>query len=273
MSSQLSASGIRLAYDNEEIVHGIDLVIPPGKITVIVGANACGKSTTLRALARLLKPRSGVVLLDGADLAGMPTKQIATKLGILPQGPVAPEGLTVGDLVARGRYPHQKLFQQWTDADELAVRAALESTNTTELVTKNVDELSGGQRQRAWIAMVLAQETGVMLLDEPTTFLDIAHQIEVLDLLAELNAREGRTIVLVLHELNQAARYADHIVAMKAGNIVAEGPPDEVLTEELVADVFGMPCRIVRCPVSDAPLVVPIGAFVRVPRRVPAACD
>jgi iron complex transport system ATP-binding protein len=262
---ELRAEDLRLSYDDRVVVDGLSLAVPTGKVTVIVGPNACGKSTLLRGLARLLKPKGGSVQLDGHSIFRLPTREVATRLGILPQSPVAPEGLTVADLVARGRYPHQRWFQQWSAEDEAAVTAALYATATAELATRPVDELSGGQRQRAWIAMALAQGTPVMLLDEPTTFLDLAHQMEVLDLLSELNSNEGRTIVLVLHDLNQACRYAHHLVAMAEGAIVAEGPPAEVVTEALVANVFGLDCRVVPDPVAGTPLVIPIAA-----RRAPA---
>jgi len=268
---RLHAEHLHLAYDGREVVSDLDLEIKPGAITVIVGANACGKSTTLRAMARLLKPRAGAVLLDGTDIHRYPTKKLATMLGILPQSPVAPDGLTVGDLVARGRYPHQGWLQQWTSEDEDAVNGALEATRLADLADRPVDELSGGQRQRAWIAMALAQGTEVMLLDEPTTFLDIAHQMEVLDLLMTLNQRDGRTIAVVLHDLNQACRYADHLVAMKKGKIVAEGRPEDVVTPELVRAVFEIDCDVIRCPLSGMPLVVPASRVQR--RPAPADAD
>ncbi|TXS81241.1 ABC transporter ATP-binding protein [Streptomyces sp. me109] len=255
----LRASGLRLAYDSRLVVDGLDLVVPPGRITAIVGANACGKSTLLRALARLLAPRAGSVELDGRTLHSLPSRELAQRLGILPQSPVAPEGLTVVDLVNRGRSPHQTWWRQWSRADEQAVRQALAATGMTEHADRPVDELSGGQRQRAWIAMAVAQGTEVLLLDEPTTYLDLAHQIDVLDLVTDLNRREDRTIVMVLHDLNQACRYADHVVAMKSGRIAAEGAPAEVITEKTVADVFDLNCRITTDPVSGTPLVIPMG--------------
>ena len=255
---------LHLAYDKVEVAADLTVAIPPGRITVIVGANACGKSTLLRAMARLLKPKEGLVLLDGESIHRMSTKQVATRLGILPQAPIAPEGISVADLVARGRYPHQSWFRQWTRADEEIITSAMLATGTLDLADRSVDELSGGQRQRVWIAMTLAQGTGLMLLDEPTTYLDLAHQVEVLDLLVDLNQREGRTIVLVLHDLNQACRYAHHLVAMKGGALVAEGPPSEVVTEELVREVFDLACRVVEDPVSGTPLIVPIGRHVNV---------
>jgi iron complex transport system ATP-binding protein len=255
----LSADSLTLAYDRVEVARDLSVTIPTGRITCIVGANACGKSTLLRALARLLKPRAGTVLLDGESIHRLPTKVVATRLGILPQSPIAPEGITVADLVARGRYPHQKWFRQWTSADEAVIAEAMEVTGTIDLATRPVDELSGGQRQRVWIAMALAQGTDLMLLDEPTTFLDLAHQVEVLDLLVDLNLREQRTIVLVLHDLNQAARYCHHLIAMHGGRLVAHGAPAEIITEELVQEVFRMRCRVTIDPVSQTPMVLPIG--------------
>ncbi|MFD3978936.1 ABC transporter ATP-binding protein [Streptomyces griseus] len=255
----LRAEGLHLGYDDRAVVSGLDLAVPPGRITAIVGANACGKSTLLRALARLLAPREGAVSLDGRALHTIPTRELAQRLGILPQAPVAPEGLTVIDLVNRGRSPHQTWWRQWTKADEQAVHDALAATGTTDLADRAVDELSGGQRQRAWIAMAVAQGTPVLLLDEPTTYLDLAHQIDVLDLVVDLNRREGRTIVMVLHDLNQACRYADHVIAMKKGDIVAEGAPADVITAETVEDVFGLRCQVTTDPVSRTPLVIPVG--------------
>ncbi|MER6562241.1 ABC transporter ATP-binding protein [Streptomyces sp. NPDC001027] len=253
----LRAVGLRLAYDDRIVVDGLDLAVPPGRITAIVGANACGKSTLLRALARLLAPKAGAVHLDGREVHSFPTRALAQKLGILPQTPVAPEGLTVVDLVGRGRAPHQSWWRQWSSADEEAVHEALRATAMSDLAHRAVDELSGGQRQRAWIAMAVAQGTPVMLLDEPTTYLDLAHQIDVLDLVADLNRHQGRTVVMVLHDLNQACRYADHVVAMKAGRVVAEGVPGEVVTAALVEDVFGLRCVVGEDPVSGTPMVFP----------------
>ncbi|MGW4834603.1 ABC transporter ATP-binding protein [Streptomyces globisporus] len=255
----LRAEGLHLGYDDRAVVSGLDVAVPPGRITAIVGANACGKSTLLRALARLLAPRDGAVSLDGRALHSIPTRELAQQLGILPQSPVAPDGLTVIDLVNRGRSPHQTWWRQWTKADEQAVHDALAATGTTDLADRAVDELSGGQRQRAWIAMAVAQGTPVLLLDEPTTYLDLAHQIDVLDLVVDLNRREGRTIVMVLHDLNQACRYADHVIAMKEGDIVAEGAPADVITAETVEDVFGLRCQVTTDPVSRTPLVIPVG--------------
>lgn len=257
--SDLRAEGLRLAYDDRVVVEDLSLLVPPGRISVIVGANACGKSTLLRALARLLTPRAGTVYLDGRSVHSTPTRAVARELGILPQAPVAPDGLTVIDLVTRGRAPHQSWWRQWSSADESAVVDALRATSLVELADRPVDELSGGQRQRAWIAMAIAQQTPVLLLDEPTTFLDLAHQIDVLDLVVDLNRREGRTIVMVLHDLNQACRYADHVIAMKSGRIVTQGPPAEVITSTVVAEVFDLRCQVTTDPVSGTPLVIPIG--------------
>lgn len=255
----LETRDVRLGYGGREIVPGLSLEVPTGAVTVIVGPNACGKSTLLRAMARLLNPLSGAVRLDGRSLGEIPTKQIASVLGILPQSPVAPEGITVSDLVGRGRYPHQGWFRRWTAEDDEAVARALLATDVLELAAQPVDELSGGQRQRVWIAMALAQGTDILLLDEPTTFLDVSHQLDVLDLLTDLNRADGTTILMVLHDLNLACRYADHLVAMKEGRVVAEGSPSEVVTEELVTDVFGMRCSIVEDPSSGTPMIVPIG--------------
>lgn len=256
---RLEASRLTLAYEQREVVHDLSLEIPAGKITTIVGANACGKSTLLRGLARLLQPQSGAVLLDGEAVHKLPTKDVARRMGLLPQSPVAPDGLTVEDLVGRGRYPHQGFFNRWSSADQLVVDAALESTDMTDLRERPVDELSGGQRQRAWIAMSLAQDTPIMLLDEPTTYLDLAHQIEVLDLLSELNENDGRTIVMVLHDVNQAARYSDHVVAIHEGRVHSQGQPAEIVTERMLLEVFGLAAKVVRDPTSGGPLCLPLG--------------
>ena len=249
---------LTLGYDGPTVIIELDLVVPPRRITALVGRNGCGKSTLLRALARLLKPRSGSVLLDGKSIAQIPTKELARRLGILPQSPVAPEGLTVRDLVAQGRYPHQSWFQQWSEDDQRMSERALRVTDMTHLADRALETLSGGQRQKAWIAMALAQDTDLLLLDEPTTFLDVAHQMEVLDLLAELDRTEGRTIVMVLHDLNQACRYAHHVVALKDGRVFAQGEPAAVMTEDIIREVFGLDCRVVPDPVSGTPLCVPI---------------
>jgi iron complex transport system ATP-binding protein len=255
----LAAENLAVGYDQREIIHDLSVRIPTGKITVIVGANACGKSTLLKTLARLLKPSRGTVLLDGRSIQSIPTREVATKLGLLPQSPTAPEGITVADLVGRGRYPRTRWIRQWTKADDEAVAAAMTSTDVLSLADRPIDELSGGQRQRVWIAMALAQETDILLLDEPTTFLDLTHQFEVLDLLVDLNKQDERTIVLVLHDLNQACRFGDHLIAMKDGAIVAEGNPRQVISEDVVQDVFGLAVKVVPDPVAGTPMVVPIG--------------
>lgn len=255
----LSTENLTLAYEGTIIIRDLNLSIPKGKITALVGANGCGKSTLLRGLARLLKPMGGTVYLDGTSISNLSAKTVAQQLGILPQSPVAPEGLTVRDLVAQGRYPYQNWLQQWSGNDERIVQQALEITDLLPLAGRSLNTLSGGQRQRAWIAMALAQDTNILLLDEPTTFLDLAHQIEVLDLLYELNQNQGRTIVMVLHELNQACRYADYLVAVKEGCIFSAGEPKQVMTEEMVRSVFGLDCRVVTDPVVGTPMCVPIG--------------
>jgi ferric enterobactin transport system ATP-binding protein len=259
----LTVKDITVGYDGRTISEGLSLDLPEGRFTAIIGPNACGKSTLLRALSRLLKPRVGEVLLDGGDIHAQPAKAVARRLGLLPQSSIAPDGITVADLVARGRFPHQRLIRQWSAADEEAVAAAMAATGVTELSGELVDTLSGGQRQRVWVAMVLAQRTPIVLLDEPTTFLDIAHQIELLELCVRLNREQGTTMVAVLHDLNQAARYADHVVVMKAGRIVAQGDPRSVVTAELIGDVFGLPCRIIDDPETGTPLVIPRSSIVR----------
>ncbi|AGI86855.1 ABC transporter ATP-binding protein [Streptomyces albidoflavus] len=255
----LTAEELTLGYADRTVIDSLDLAVPPGRITVIVGANACGKSTLLRSMSRLLAPRAGRVLLDGRQVHRFPAKELARTMGLLPQSPLAPEGITVSDLVGRGRHPHQGVFSRWSREDDAAVASALEATQTEELAERAVDELSGGQRQRVWIAMALAQQTDLLLLDEPTTFLDVSHQVEVLDLLTDLNAGRGTTIVMVLHDLNLAARYADHLIALADGRLHAQGTPSEVLTEETVRAVFGLDSRIIEDPVSGRPLMLPIG--------------
>ena len=260
-SSRLRADALTLGYDGKIISQNLSVSIPDGEFTVIVGPNACGKSTLLRALSRLLKPQAGQVILDGKNIASIDTRQVARHLGLLPQSSQAPDGISVLDLVARGRYPHQKLLQQWTQADKLAVSNAMQATGVSELADRSVDALSGGQRQRVWIAMVLAQQTPLLLLDEPTTYLDIAHQIDLLELFSNLNQQHNHTLVAVLHDLNHACRYATHIIAMRDGQIVTQGHPREVITADLVEQVFGMPCLIIDDPVSHTPLVIPKGRF------------
>ena len=262
---RLQVQGVTLAYGERTVVADLDLDVLPGRVTAVVGANACGKSTLLRSMSRLLTPTRGQVLLDGAQVHRPPARQLARTLGLLPQQPLAPDGIAVADLVGRGRHPHQGLLSRWRPEDDAAVAAALDATGTAELADRPVDELSGGQRQRVWIAMALAQETDVLLLDEPTTFLDVAHQVEVLDLLVDLNHQRGTTVVMVLHDLNMAARYADHLVAMADGGVHASGPPGEVLTEDCVRAVFGMDSTVLADPASGRPLVVPLGRHHRVP--------
>ncbi|WP_018157710.1 ABC transporter ATP-binding protein [Demetria terragena] len=259
---RLEAVGVSLGYSDRAVVEDLSVVVPNGKVTAIVGSNGCGKSTLLRGLSRLLKPSSGQVLLDGTSIHERSTKEVARSIGLLPQSPIAPEGITVTELVSRGRHPHHGMFKQWSQADDEAVAAALEQTQTVELAHRDVDALSGGQRQRVWIAMVLAQQTDLLLLDEPTSYLDIAHAVEVLDLVTDLNLR-GTTVVMVLHDLNLAARYANHVIAMSGGSIVREGDPREVVTAEVVEQIFGVPCHIVPDPVSGSPMVVPIGRHYR----------
>jgi iron complex transport system ATP-binding protein len=252
----LRAREVTLAYEGHVVTRGLSVDIPEGGFTAVVGPNACGKSTLLRALVRMLKPRAGSVLLDGTEISSVPTKQVARRLGLLPQTSIAPDGISVAELVARGRHPHQRLLRQWSVQDERAVRDAMADTRVETLAERLVDELSGGQRQRVWLAMALAQETPLLLLDEPTTFLDIAHQMEVLDLCAELH-EQGRTLVAVLHDLNHACRYATHLIAMREGAIVAQGDPREIVDAALVESVFGLPCHVVPCPATGAPMVVP----------------
>ncbi|WP_127534273.1 ABC transporter ATP-binding protein [Paenibacillus kobensis] len=246
-------------YENKTIVKGISLSIPSNQISVIIGANACGKSTLLKTLARLIKPISGSITLDGKQIDRIPPKQLARVLGLLPQSPIVPEGISVADLIGRGRFPHQTLFSGWSKKDYEAVAEAMEIMKITELANQNIDELSGGQRQRVWIAMALAQQTDILFLDEPTTFLDITYQVEILDLLTDLNRKHGTTIVMVLHDINLSSRYADHIFALRQGQLVAEGAPSKVITSELVKDIFGMDSTVIQDPVSGTPLIVPIG--------------
>lgn len=260
---ELRAVGLSLGYDGKRIVESLDHDVAVGEITVIVGANASGKSTLLRGLSRLLRPQEGVVLLDGRDIATLPGKQIATIVGLLPQQPVAPEGISVGELVGRGRYPHQGWFRHTTSTDDDIVAAALTATDTLQLSARRLDDLSGGQQQRVWIAMALAQNTDILLLDEPTTFLDVAHQIEVLDVLMERNRDRGTTIVMVLHDLNLAARYADRLLVMQGGRVIADGAPAQTLTADVVRNAFGLDAQVIADPVCGLPLVVPIGRFHR----------
>ncbi|WP_419842034.1 ABC transporter ATP-binding protein [Candidatus Poriferisodalis sp.] len=256
-ASQLRAEGLRVCYGGPDVLSGLTAVIPAGQITAVVGPNASGKTTLLRALARLLRPNEGAVYLNGADIARQPTRAVAVQLGLLPQSPRAPDGLSVEQLVRRGRYPHQRLFSPWSARDSEAVNEALELTGLGDVRQRGVDELSGGQRQRAWIAMALAQDTPLLLLDEPTTYLDIAHQVEMLDLLERLHRDQGRTIVMVLHDLNHACRYASHLLALANGEIRAAGPPSQVVTAALIEQVFEVRVSVIACPVSGAPLCIP----------------
>ncbi len=253
------AEEVVAGYDNKTVIQGVSLVIPSNKISVIIGANACGKSTLLKTLARLIKPISGNITLDGKSIGKFPPKQLARVLGLLPQSPIVPEGISVADLVGRGRFPHQSLLNGWTKKDYEAVAEAMRIMDITELANRNIDELSGGQRQRVWIAMALAQQTDILFLDEPTTFLDITYQVEILDLLTDLNRKYGTTIVMVLHDINLSARYADYIFALRQGKLIAEGEPSKVITSTLVKDIFGLDSIVVEDPISGSPSVVPIG--------------
>ncbi|KOU47455.1 ABC transporter [Streptomyces sp. MMG1522] len=259
----MAARGVTVGYGDRTVIDGLDVTIPPGVITTIIGPNGCGKSTLLRTLSRLLRPTGGTVVLDGEDIGRLRTRDVAKKLGLLPQAPVAPDGLTVADLVARGRHPHQSWLRQWSSDDADVVRRALAMTGVADLAERPVDSLSGGQRQRVWISMTLAQGTDLLLLDEPTTYLDLAHAIDVLDLVDDLH-ESGRTVVMVLHDLNLATRYSDHLVVMRAGAVLAQGHPGDVITAELLHEAFGLRARVVEDPVGDRPLIVPIGrAHVR----------
>ncbi|MFJ8111326.1 ABC transporter ATP-binding protein [Streptomyces sp. NPDC096132] len=257
-TSRLAARGVTVGYGARTVIDDLDVAIPPGVVTTIIGPNGCGKSTLLRTLSRLLRPTRGTVVLDGDDIGRLRTRDVAKKLGLLPQSPVAPEGLTVSDLVARGRHPHQSWLRQWSSDDASVVERALAMTGVSDLADRPVDSLSGGQRQRVWISMTLAQGTDLLLLDEPTTYLDLAHAIDVLDLVDDLH-ESGCTVVMVLHDLNLAARYSDNLVVMKAGSILAQGHPRDVLTAELLHEAFGLRAKVIDDPVGDRPLIVPIG--------------
>lgn len=257
-AARLAARGVTVGYGSRVVIEDLDVAIPPGVITTIIGPNGCGKSTLLRTLSRLLKPSGGTVVLDGEDIGGLKTREVAKKLGLLPQAPVAPEGLTVSDLVARGRHPHQSWLRQWSSDDAVVVERALAMTGVSDLADRPVDSLSGGQRQRVWISMTLAQGTDLLLLDEPTTYLDLAHAIDVLDLVDDLH-EGGCTVVMVLHDLNLATRYSDNLVVMREGSILAQGHPRDVISAELLDEAFGLRARVVDDPVSDRPLIVPIG--------------
>ncbi|MFF4248566.1 ABC transporter ATP-binding protein [Streptomyces sp. NPDC001822] len=257
-TARLAARGITVGYGARTVMDGLDVAIPPGVVTTIIGPNGCGKSTLLRTLTRLLKPARGAVVLDGEDIAGLRTRDVAKKLGLLPQAPVAPEGLTVADLVARGRHPHQSWLRQWSSDDADVVERALAMTGVSDLADRPVDSLSGGQRQRVWISMTLAQGTDLLLLDEPTTYLDLAHAMDVLDLVDDLH-ESGCTVVMVLHDLNLATRYSDNLVVMREGEILAQGHPRDVITAELLYEAFGLRAMVIDDPVGDRPLIVPIG--------------
>ncbi|GGW46452.1 ABC transporter ATP-binding protein [Streptomyces caelestis] len=257
-ASRLAARGVTVGYGARTVIDDLDVAIPPGVVTTIIGPNGCGKSTLLRTLSRLLKPSKGTVVLDGDDIARLRTRDVARKLGLLPQAPVAPEGLTVADLVARGRHPHQSWLRQWSSDDADVVERALAMTGVSDLADRPVDALSGGQRQRVWISMTLAQGTDLLLLDEPTTYLDLAHAMDVLDLVDDLH-ESGCTVVMVLHDLNLAARYSDNLIVMRAGSILAQGHPRDVLTAELLHEAFGLHAKVIDDPVGDRPLIVPIG--------------
>ncbi|WP_107097163.1 ABC transporter ATP-binding protein [Streptomyces sp. NBRC 110028] len=265
----MAARGVTVGYGGRNVIDDLDVAIPPGVVTTIIGPNGCGKSTLLRTLTRLLRPARGTVVLDGEDIARLRTRDVAKKLGLLPQAPVAPEGLTVADLVARGRHPHQSWLRQWSSDDADVVERALAMTGVSDLADRPVDSLSGGQRQRVWISMTLAQGTELLLLDEPTTYLDLAHAIDVLDLVDDLH-ESGCTVVMVLHDLNLATRYSDNLVVMRAGSILAQGHPRDVITAELLDEAFGLRATVVDDPVGDRPLIVPIGRTHVRPERVPA---
>lgn len=267
-SSRLRVEDATIGYDKRIISDRLSVSIPDESFTAIVGPNACGKSTLLRGLSRLLKPTTGHVILDGRTITSYQAKEVARRIGLLPQTSLAPDGITVADLVTRGRYPHQGPLKRWTQSDEQAVIKAMTDTGVTDLSARLVDELSGGQRQRVWVAMALAQDTPILLLDEPTTFLDITHQIGLLELFTDLHVA-GRTLVAVLHDLNHAARYATHLIAMKNGAVVAEGAPDQIVTAELVEEVFGLRCIVVPDPVAGTPQVVPLGRPRRADSRAP----
>lgn len=255
------ADQLAAGYEQRTIIENINLIIPSNQISVIIGANACGKSTLLKTLAKLIKPEAGEVTLDGKSISKIPPKALARILGLLPQSPIVPEGISVADLIGRGRFPHQSLLGGWTKKDTEAVAEAMEIMKITELANRSIDELSGGQRQRVWIAMALAQQTDILFLDEPTTFLDITYQVEILDLLTDLNRKHGTTIVMVLHDINLSARYADYIYAIRKGELIAEGRPSEVITSELIKDVFELDCTVIEDPVSGSPLIVPKGRY------------
>jgi len=257
--ARLHGEQLTLAYGKKIIAESLNVAIPDGHFTAIIGPNGCGKSTLLRTLSRLMTPTHGHVYLDGEEIQRYASKEVARRIGLLAQNATTPGDISVQELVARGRYPHQPLFSRWRQEDEEAVQNAMRATGVVNLANQSVDTLSGGQRQRVWIAMVLAQDTSIMLLDEPTTWLDISHQIDLLELLSELNRERGFTLAAVLHDLNQACRYATHLIAMRDGKIVAEGAPKEIVTPEFIEAVYGLRCMIIDDPVAHTPLVVPLG--------------
>lgn len=253
----LEARALSVGYDRHPVLRDLDLRVERGTVTTFLGANGCGKSTLLKAFGRVLKPQSGEVLLDGVPIRREPNRQVARKLAILPQSPVAPAGTSVLDLVMRGRNPHQSWAKPWTAEDAAVAEEAIAATGLTEVAHRDVASLSGGQRQRAWIALVVAQQAETLLLDEPTTYLDLAHQLEVLRLVRRLNREQGSTVVMVLHDLSLAARYSDRLVVLHDGGVAADGAPDEVLTPALLEHAFGLHARVVPDPVTGAPMIVP----------------
>ena len=261
LDHELKAEHLKAGYDKTVIIEDMSLVIPDHKITVIIGSNGCGKGTLLKTFARLIPPMGGKVLLDGKEYAAMPSRKLAQIIGLLPQSPLVPEGIKVSDLIARGRYPYQEVFRGMTKEDYAAVDEAMDMMGVAEFADRNVDELSGGQRQRVWIAMALAQETDILFLDEPTTYLDITYQVEILDLLTDLNRKKKTTIVMVLHDINLSARYADYLFALRKGKLAAQGTPDEIVCRELIQDVFRLDSYVTRDPVSDSPFIVPMGKY------------
>lgn len=257
LSHDFCAKNISTGYEEKLILEDMNITIPAGKFSVLIGPNGCGKSTLLKSFARLLKPKCGNVLLDGKSIYELPTQHLAKEIGLLPQSPIVPAGITVADLVARGRFPYQNLFGQLSKADYEAIACAMEAMGIAKLADKSVDSLSGGQRQRVWIALVLAQDTDILLLDEPTTYLDIAYQVEILDCLAKLNKLKKTTIVAILHDINLSIRYADHIFAMKKGQLLAEGTPRDIITTDLMKEVYGMESSIITDPETGDPYVIP----------------
>lgn len=255
----LSAQHITSGYDNRPIISDVNLTIPKNQISVIIGANGCGKSTLLKTFSRLVRPFDGQILLDGKAVTSLPSKKAAQIMGLLPQSPNAPEGIKVTDLVARGRFPYRQLLKNMSTEDFQAVEEAMEIMGITELADRSVDELSGGQRQRVWIALALAQQTDILLLDEPTTFLDISYQVEILDLLTDLNQKRKTTIVMVLHDINLSARYSHYLFAMQKGSLIAEGTPKEVITPGLMKEIYGLDCMVIEDPISKTPFIIPRG--------------